>query len=152
MIHLLFSANRWEAVAHIDAEIAKGASVVVDRYYYSGMVYSAAKDRPDLTLQWAREPDVGLPRPDLCFFLDVSPEVAAQRGGFGVEKYENDKMQRRVRELFHEIRQSSDGEDMRVIDAGKSLDEVEDDIFAVMSSPELQELVKKPLRRIESWS
>ncbi|KAJ4307375.1 Thymidylate kinase, partial [Neodidymelliopsis sp. IMI 364377] len=60
-------------------------TVIIDRYYYSGIVYSAAKQNPSLSLEWCRNPDVGLPRPDLCLFLDISAEAAAQRGGYGTE-------------------------------------------------------------------
>ena len=31
-IHLLFSANRWEAKANIEATLAAGTSIVCDRY------------------------------------------------------------------------------------------------------------------------
>jgi dTMP kinase len=51
-IHLLFSANRWEAISGIRESINNGVHVVVDRYSFSGAVYSAAKANPDLDLQW----------------------------------------------------------------------------------------------------
>ena len=44
VIHLLFSANRWEMKADIDARIERGEIIVCDRYAYSGACYSAAKD------------------------------------------------------------------------------------------------------------
>ncbi|KAI9723003.1 MAG: hypothetical protein M1812_001452 [Candelaria pacifica] len=125
VIHLLFSANRWEAAAQIKAEIAQGTSVIIDRYYYSGCVYSAAKGVTGLDLRWARWPEVGLPRPDICIFLNISADGAAERGGFGEEKYENQEMQDRVRKLFDELRDSYDREDFYVIDAGQSRDTVE---------------------------
>ncbi|OGM40553.1 thymidylate kinase [Aspergillus bombycis] len=71
-IHLLFSANRWEVAKDIKADIAKGITVIVDRYSYSGAVYSAAKGIPTLSLDWAWQPEVGLPRPDMCLFLRIS--------------------------------------------------------------------------------
>lgn len=74
--------------------------MVCDRYYYSGVVYSAAKRNPALSLAWARAPEVGLPRPDLVLFLDLDEEQARARGGWGGEAYERAEMQRRVRELF----------------------------------------------------
>ena len=129
VIHLLFSANRWEAAASIRTAIENGTTVVIDRYYYSGIVYSAAKGRDNLSLRWAREPEVGLPRPDLCLFLDISPEVAARRGGFGNEKYETSVIQKRVRELFYELVQLPDGEDIEVVDAGRGIEDVERDIM-----------------------
>ena len=103
VIHLLFSANRWEAACSIRQAIESGTTVVIDRYYYSGIVYSAAKGKPSLSMLWARQPDIGLPRPDAVVFLDISPEKAQERGGFGEEKYETKEMQRRVRALFSEL-------------------------------------------------
>lgn len=100
VIHLLFSANRWEALGTIQAALAGGQTIICDRYYHSGIVYSAAKQNPSLPLSWAKAPEVGLPRPDLVLFLDLEESVARQRGGWGGEVYEKGEMQRRVRELF----------------------------------------------------
>ena len=100
VIHLLFSANRWEAVKTITSLLASGTTVLCDRYYHSGIVYSAAKQNPSLSLAWARAPEVGLPRPDLVLFLDLDEIQAKARGGWGGEVYEKGEMQRRVRELF----------------------------------------------------
>ncbi|KAJ5947583.1 hypothetical protein N7466_000598 [Penicillium verhagenii] len=130
-IHLLFSANRWEIAKSIEQEIATGTTVIVDRYSYSGAVYSAAKANPTLSLEWAWQPEIGLPRPDICLFLSISAEEAAKRGGYGAERYENEKMQTRVRELFSTLFDRQ--EDIWVIDAGKSLEEVSQDIQGVVS-------------------
>ncbi|EFQ94563.1 hypothetical protein PTT_07709 [Pyrenophora teres f. teres 0-1] len=86
VIHLLFSANRWEAANSIQADLTAGTTIIIDRYYYSGCVYSAAKQKHDMSLEWCRNPELGLPRPDLCIFLDISAEDAAKRGGYGTEK------------------------------------------------------------------
>lgn len=53
-IHLLFSANRWEAIGGILEAIDGGDTVIIDRYSFSGAVYSAAKDNDNLSLQWGR--------------------------------------------------------------------------------------------------
>jgi len=139
VIHLLFSANRWEAAASIRNAIAEGTTVVIDRYYYSGIVYSAAKGNPTLSLEWARHPEVGLPLPDVCVFLDIAPEVAAKRGGFGNEKYETSAIQQRVRELFYSLMKMADGRDMRVLDAGRSIEEVEKDV-----ADKVEDLIRSP--------
>ncbi|BDD58735.1 hypothetical protein MAP00_003991 [Monascus purpureus] len=128
-IHLLFSANRWEIATSIEEDISRGVSLIVDRYSYSGAVYSAAKANPSLSLQWAWQPEVGLPRPDICIFLNISPEQAAKRGGFGVERYENSTMQNRVREIFQSVFDLQESGDVRIIDAGRSIDEVSQDIL-----------------------
>ncbi|CAJ2507330.1 Uu.00g085160.m01.CDS01 [Anthostomella pinea] len=100
VIHLLFSANRWEAIKKIKSELAAGHTVVCDRFYHSGIVYSAAKQLPSLSLSWAKAPEIGLPRPDMVLFLDLEETVARERGGWGGEIYEKGEMQRRVRDLF----------------------------------------------------
>lgn len=133
-IHLLFSANRWEIAKGIEDDINSGVSVIVDRYAYSGAVYSAAKANPNLSLAWAWQPEIGLPRPDVCIFLRVSPEEAAKRGGFGVERYENATMQSRVRELFHTLFDLQPKNDIHIIDAGRPVDRVSQDILSAVSS------------------
>ncbi|KAG9686659.1 thymidylate kinase, partial [Aureobasidium melanogenum] len=149
VIHLLFSANRWEAVASIEADINAGTTVIIDRYYYSGCVYSAAKNNPSLDLAWCRHPEEGLPRPDLCLFLDISAEDAAKRGGWGEERYEKKELQDRVRQLFADIRATDDGSDFVTIDAGQSLEDVGS---AIRHHAETCiSTTRGPLRRIQSW-
>lgn len=118
-IHLLFSANRWELAASIVDDVTSGTTIIADRYYYSGCVYSAAKDVPGLNLDWARRSEAGLPAPDVCIFLDLPEAEAEKRGGYGQEKYETIEMQRKVRKLFDAMMKT--GEDhFRVVDATRS--------------------------------
>ncbi|KAJ5689301.1 hypothetical protein N7462_003693 [Penicillium macrosclerotiorum] len=145
-IHLLFSANRWEIAKSIEQDIASGITVIVDRYSYSGAVYSAAKANPTLSLEWAWQPEIGLPQPDICLFLRISAEVAAKRGGFGAERYENEAMQTRVRELFHSLFDRQ--KDVRVIDAGRSIEEVSKDIQVLVSGCVARLDVIGPLRTL----
>ena len=131
--------------------------MVCDRYYHSGVVYSAAKGNPSLSLPWARAPEVGLPRPDLVLFLDLDEEQAKTRGGWGDEAYEKTEMQRRVRELFwglslgrvaaegtavgagkaawpaagpeEELRFRQEEEDLQIVDASLSAEDVSESIW-----------------------
>ncbi|CAK7216934.1 Thymidylate kinase [Sporothrix curviconia] len=158
VIHLLFSANRWEAAAKIEALLHAGTTVVCDRYYYSGMVYSAAKGNALLPLSWARGPEVGLPRPDLVVFLDLTEDQAKTRGGWGDEIYEKAEMQRRVRKLFwglsfgkvgvgaeafsehpdhapeHGYVTREEEEDLSVTDASPTVDAVAESVWRVVES------------------
>lgn len=43
-IHLLFSANRWENLERMKSLLYEGTTLVVDRYSYSGIAFSASKD------------------------------------------------------------------------------------------------------------
>lgn len=130
--------------------IEEGITVVIDRYYYSGIVYSAAKGNPSLSLEWARCPEVGLPLPDLCILLDITPEAVAKRDGFGDEKYETTVMQKRVRELFYELMKGPDGQRMKVIDAGRTIETVEKDVMEIVDEV-MGDLQNQGLRSIPNW-
>ena len=85
-IHLLFSANRWEAASALAEHLRQGTTVVCDRYAYSGVAFSAAKVDANgdsiLDLEWCQAPDRGLPAPDCVIFLDLTVEDAELRGGW----------------------------------------------------------------------
>ncbi|TDL23816.1 thymidylate kinase [Rickenella mellea] len=128
-IHLLFSANRWEAVSSIESTLAAGTTIICDRYAFSGVAFSAAKGLP---LAWCRSPDVSLPAPDLTLFLDISPDIAKSRGGYGEERYEKEELQRRVRNIFHQLGDElpKDGAGRwAVIDAGRDLNTVSESLW-----------------------
>ena len=90
--HLLFSANRWELEDDMSQALRRGAVVLVDRYVASGAAYSAAQK---LSRTWCAAADQGLPVPDrtLLFHLEDPPP---ERLGFGDERYETIRIQRRV--------------------------------------------------------
>jgi len=124
----------------------------VDRYYYSGIVYSAAKQNPSLSLDWARKPDEGLPQPDVCIYITISPEEAAKRGGFGEERYEKQEMQERVRGLFGELQQASERDDFVEIDGGRALDVVEQEVqMAVEARISAVGTSGEGLRTVQPW-
>jgi len=126
-IHLLFSANRWEKEKQIQRSLAAGTNIIIDRYAYSGVAFSAAK--PGLSLNWCKQPDVGLPRPDLVVFMDVTEEVAKQRGGFGEERYEVAEFQRRVRQNYKQLKDDTWVE----VCADGSLEEVESKLLDIVN-------------------
>jgi len=97
-IHLLFSANRWESVPKMKTLLAKGVTLVIDRYAFSGAAFTGAK--AGFCLDWCRSADVGLPAPDAVFYLTLNPDVAATRGDFGGERYEDTDFQKIVETNF----------------------------------------------------
>ena len=117
--------------------------MVCDRYAFSGIAFSAAKvdssGTPLLPFEWCRNPDVGLPAPDIVLFFDITPETAKERGGYGKERYEKEEMQLRVRNFFHRIGKEMDDEARSgggtrwiPIDAGRGLEEVEHDVWTLV--------------------
>ncbi|CAI4232886.1 unnamed protein product [Auanema sp. JU1783] len=103
-LHLAFSANRWQMESKIRKHIAEGTDVVCDRYAFSGVAYSMAKG---LDERWAKQPDIGLPNPDVVLFFQVSAEVVRQRGGFGEERLEREDLQKRVSAIMETLRKDN---------------------------------------------
>ncbi|KAF5102844.1 hypothetical protein DV451_001734 [Geotrichum candidum] len=137
-MHLLFSANRWELASTIKSHLAAGRDVVLDRYVYSGIAYSyvasrASPDRQPLSLDWLQAPDLGLLKPDIFFFLNVSEEEQVRRAGFGEERYEKREFQRSVADIFHKILPKGD-ETFHLIDADNSLDIISNVIYETVAA------------------
>ena len=124
---------------------------MIDRYYYSGIVYTAAKSKPNLGPQWCKAPDVGLPRPDLVIFLDLDIETAKSRGGFGDERYEREDLQRTVRKLFYDTieQEEKDKNITCVVDASRSLEEVASDVHKIAKDLFTSCKLETPLETIE---
>ncbi|XP_010535478.1 PREDICTED: thymidylate kinase isoform X2 [Tarenaya hassleriana] len=117
-IHLLFSANRWEKRSLMEEKLKTGTTLIVDRYSYSGVAFSSAKG---LDVNWCKSPEIGLLAPDVVLYLDISPEKAAERGGYGGERYEQLEFQRKVADVYRTLRDSS----WKIIDASQSMEDVE---------------------------
>ncbi len=125
VIHLLYSANRWEAAAKLKQKLESGVTLVVDRYSFSGVAFSAAKGNKHMSMEWCFGPEVGLPAPDVIFYLDVSQDVAEKRGGYGLERYERKEFQSAVGKVFHSMREKQAGGcDWVLVDANAGMDDV----------------------------
>jgi len=137
-VHLLFSANRWESVPRMKALLASGVTLVVDRYAFSGAAFTGAKAGFDL--DWCRTPDIGLPAPDCVVYLTLNPDVAATRGDYGGERYEDTEFQFKVEKNFHKLREES----WRIMDASRSIAEIEADLLS-LSLDVIKECGVKPM-------
>lgn len=96
-LQTLFAENRREKEPLIRESIACGHIVIVDRYSHSGVAYGAATG---LSPVECATKEVGMPQPDVVFYLDVTPAVASARAGYGEEVYERAEFQIAVREEF----------------------------------------------------
>lgn len=101
----------------------------------------------NLTYEWSRSPDAGLPAPDITVFLDISPEAAKLRGGYGDERYEKAELQQRVREVFRKIQddvQQTSGARWTTIDASRGKEVVADELWSYVT--ELSDGVDEPVK------
>ncbi|XP_022353196.1 thymidylate kinase isoform X1 [Enhydra lutris kenyoni] len=140
-VHLLFSANRWEQVPLIKKKLGQGITLVVDRYAFSGVAFTSAKE--NFSLDWCKQPDVGLPKPDLVVFLQLRLAEAAARGEFGRERYENGNFQERALRCFHQL-MADETLNWKMVDASKSIEDVHKEIHA-LSVDTIQAVTQRPL-------
>jgi dTMP kinase len=140
---LLFAADRLDHLQReVEPRLAAGVTVISDRWYHSSLAYQGTgADRDWITTLNARAR-----RPDLTIFLEVRPEVAAQRrvaAGRVQELFEDLQMQHDVaagyRAVIAEL--SALGERIEVIDGELPADQVFQLIVSLSAS-----LVGEPSR------
>ena len=101
VIHLLFSANRWELSEKIEKMLSDGINIICDRYVYSGIAFSSSKQ--NLKYEWCYSSDIGLPEPDCVLFLDIPVEECSLRKNYGEERYEKIEFQKKVYYNFKKL-------------------------------------------------
>jgi len=111
-----------------------GIDVICDRYYYSSFAYQGI----DADLDWVMDMNLNcreIAKPDLCIFLDVDTELCDKRiseNRFEREIYENKDAQSRIRRRFFEVFDKlRDSENICIIDASRSVEEISDDIIKI---------------------
>ncbi|CAR29263.1 hypothetical protein ZYGR_0Z01850 [Zygosaccharomyces rouxii] len=141
-IHLLFSANRWELSQSLQNTLLSGKHVIMDRYVYSGIAYSLAKGIDGMDFDWCIQPDKGLIKPDLLFFLSNRDSLdTASREGFGQERYESLAFQEKVRDQFYRVlerlenySQGTDSNRLQMINVtNQSIDQVSITIWEIVN-------------------
>lgn len=125
-IHLLFTVNRWEAKNEMEKELRAGTTIIVDRYSYSGVAYSAAKG---MDFEWCKTPETGLLKPDLVVYLTLTEEAMGRRKGFGDERYETTVIQRKVQKMFEKMIETPM---WQVIDADKTEEKLNDELEEIV--------------------
>ena len=129
---LLFAADRMDHLQReVEPQLAAGVTVISDRWYHSSLAYQGTgADRDWITTLNARAR-----RPDLTLFLQVRPEVAAQRrvaAGRVQELFEDLAMQQDVDAGYQATiaELSALGERIEVIDGELPMDAVFQQILA----------------------
>lgn len=122
--------------------------MVVDRYAFSGVAYTAAKEvvRTVVVLEtvfmcvmlliqvcplsWCKAPDIGLPAPDVVFYLKLPPEAAQERAVYGNERYERVAFQKKVEGQFDLLK----GPEWHELDASKDIETLHAEISTITDS------------------
>lgn len=133
----LFLADRLEHITHpefgVSRYLKEGYTVICDRYYYSSFAYQGTASDID----WVMKINLDCPQiltPDLCIFLDVNPDTCKQRIDAVREKPElyekSTSLMRNIRNNFLSVLKAlQKSQNIVIIDANKSLDDVEKEIL-----------------------
>lgn len=114
--------------------LREGKDVLCDRYYYSSLAYQGSL----CDYEWVRHMNTACPeirRPDLCIFLDLSPDESLARvakRGEAREIYEKEESLRLFRETFFRVFRSLPDR-VAVIDAGGTPTEVSARVLAAVN-------------------
>ena len=121
----------------IEKMLADGVDVICDRYYYSSLAYQGSETDP----KWVQDMNLSCPeirRPDVCIFLDLTPEQSMERIGKGrvtVEIYENVDRLSRVRDRFYGVFEALKETDyVCVVNAARPIEEIHRDIVKLVES------------------
>ena len=134
---VMFVFDRIGHNAQIEEFLAQGKTVICDRYYYSTLAYQGKST----DYAWVRAMNIGCPdirRPDACIYLDLTPEESLARiskGREAVEIYENLEKLTEVRDSFFYVIEDlrTEGEKIFVVKANRSIEEISDEIFDIVS-------------------
>ena len=123
-LKLFILDRKYNVKKNILPELKKGKLVILDRYYYSTIAYQGACGLNADLIKKINEKFA--PKPDLVIILDVQPEKAIERikKKRKVDKFEDLKYLRRVREIFLSIKD----ENIVVVDANKDVNSVKQDV------------------------
>ena len=121
----------------IEKMLSDGIDVICDRYYYSTLAYQGSEIQGD----WALDMNLNCPeirRPDVCLFLDLTPEQSMARiskGRVTQEIYETrEKLEQVRRKFYHVFERMDEKERIVIIDASRSIEEIAEDISSVVNS------------------
>ena len=115
----------------IQKMLADGFDVICDRYYYSSLAYQGSGTDPE----WVGNMNLTCPeimRPDVCIFLDLTPEQSMariNRGRATQEIYENEEKLTQVRNQFYRVFEDlKDRDHIQVVNAYRTVEEIHADI------------------------
>ena len=120
----------------INQALEKGFDVISDRYYYSSFAYQGL----DSDIDWVIDMNLNCPdirRPDLCIFLDLDAEKSKSRidtNRATVEIFEKEEILNKIRGKFFDVFRRLPDENIAVIDASGTVDEVAEKISAVLDA------------------
>ena len=129
VIHCLLAANRWEKLDQIKKAQEKNSVLIMNRYYYSNLIYGIANG---MKPKWLENLDDGLPKADLVILLDVTQKESFRRQKDNRDKFEkNQEFSRNISILYRKIAKKKR---WSIVDASKTKQEIHQEILKIFSN------------------
>ena len=128
---LFFEDRAWHVSEQIAPALARGETVVCDRYWYSTAAYQGALGADAAKI--ASESRARFPEPDLVIYLRVEPEQAFERIRKGRDSLQAGYEKREFLEKVFAQYEAQVSEDWLVLDGTRGEKEIAADIAAAIS-------------------
>lgn len=129
---LLMAADRYFHIENdIKPKLKEGYIILLDRYYYSSIAYQGARG---VNIEWIKELNKYVIKPNIILYLDVSPETALKRVGKKTSKweyFEKKEILLKVKKIYEKLIKT---EKFTVINAEAPLNEVIHKCFNIILS------------------
>ena len=76
-------------------------------------------------MEWCKSPDIGLPAPDIVFYLDLPAEAAREREEYGSERYETAEFQALVKKQFTSMMEQS----WKIVNASRTIESIHTEVL-----------------------
>ena len=120
-----------------------GVNIILDRYTYSGVAYSAAKG---MDVNWCMGPEGGLIKPDVVLYLDLEVKTAMDRISDGTnERYETQTFLEKVKSVYDD--KLFDKEFWTGFDASQKIEDITAQLYDKIIST-IAECKESPLKFI----
>jgi len=127
IIHYLYAANRWEKLEEIKKSVTKNSILIMNRYYYSNLVYGIANG---LKEKWLQNLEDGLPKADLVIVLDASQSDSFLRKKSKRDKFEKNKdFSKKISQIYRRLAKKHR---WKLIDASGTKQEIHKEILKII--------------------
>jgi len=130
-------AHNINSASGIGAMLKDGAYVICDRYYYSTLAYQGS----ETDFEWVRSMNIECPeirKPDVCIFLDLSPEICIKRINDSRESKEIYETLEKLTQVKQKFKYAFDvlsaTDNIKIVDADRNIDEVSGDIKQIIDN------------------
>ena len=134
-LQLLFSADRAEHIKNeIEPGLQNGQVVITDRYLFSTLAYGGM----NVDMEWLKTLNKNFLLPNITFLFKLSPEECIKRiagRGSDFELFEKTDKLAKIWENYVKI--AEDFDNIQVIDATKTIEEISEEIWGVVSGKQV---------------